>query len=357
MKIHRFPLWRGASHRSLASGVCAIALASATFSSSQTPDVNAVTVKVQTFTPQLAAYGQVEPLQLVPLSAAETGVVEGLRVVPGAHVRAGQPLATLGGPTMQTLLMQTQAEVRSARSALNAAQQSLAIEREQLPSHLTTRQAIQQAESAAAQAQTVYDSAQSKLSSVLQLMTLAAPVSGIVIATNSANGQLVSAGQPVVTLQPAAGLWLRANYYGSDLNSIHPGMTGTFMPSDGGAPIRVRICSISGNLAAGGGESVFLCSVRNSSAWINGEAGEVTIDLPKRNFAIVPTRALVLSQGKWWVLVHNRKGDHAQQVEPGVAQGWNTFIKSGLAPGTQVIVNNAYLLFHSNIAEQFQIPD
>jgi cobalt-zinc-cadmium efflux system membrane fusion protein len=357
MKIHRFPLWRGASHRSLASGVCAIALASATFSSSQTPDVNAVTVKVQTFTPQLAAYGQVEPLQLVPLSAAETGVVEGLRVVPGAHVRAGQPLATLGGPTMQTLLLQCQAEVRSARSALDAAQKSLAIEREQLPSHLTTRQAIQQADSAAAQAQTVYDSAQSKLTSVRQMMTLTAPASGTIIAINSANGQLVSAGQPVVTLQPAVGLWLRADYYGSELTSIHPGMSGTFMPSDGGAPIPVRVCSVSGSLAAGGGESVFLCSVRNNSEWINGESGEVTIDLPKKIFAIVPSRALVLSQGKWWVLVHDRKGEHAQQVEPGPAQGWNTFIKSGLAPGTQVIVNNAYLLFHSNIAEQFQIPD
>ena len=357
MKTHRFAPWRSALLSSRASGICAIALACALSSRGQTPDANTITVTLQPFIAKLIAYGQVEPLQLVPLIAAETGVVEGLRVVPGTHVHAGQSLATLAGPTMQTLLLQSQAEVRSARSALDAAQKSLAIEREQLPSHLTTRQAVQQADSATAQAQAVYDSAQSKLASVRQMMTLTAPTGGIVIAINSSNGQLVSAGQTVITLQPALGLWLHANYYGSDLSSIHPGMTGTFVPSDGSASIRVRVCSVAGSLAAGGGESVFLCPPRNSHAWINGEAGEARIDLPKQNFAIVPTRALVLSQGKWWVLVHNRKGDHAQQVEPDHAQGWNTFIKNGLTPGMQVIVNNAYLLFHAKIAEQFQIPD
>lgn len=322
----------------------------------QTEDPDAVAVQVQALTPHLVAYGQVEPISLLPVEAAETGVVQGLRVVPGAHVHAGEELGRLSGPAMRTLLMQNQADVRSARAQLDAAQKTVAIEQGQLPSHLTTRQALHQAESAEAQAQTAVDNAQSRLNAAQQMMTVTAPAGGTVVAINSTNGQLVSAGQAVVTLQPEGGLWLRADYYGAALHAVRAGMTGRFTPSDGGAAIRVRVCSAPAMLAAGGGESIALCALQRA-AWLSGEAGTVTLDLPQQRLVAVPTRALVLNQGKWWVMVHTAEGDRPQQVVPGAAQGWKTFIESGLEPGTSVIVNNAYLLFHADVAEQYQIPD
>jgi RND family efflux transporter MFP subunit len=337
--------------------VVAITAAFAAGANGQASDSNSVAVQTQPVTPHLVAYGQIEPISVVPMGAAETGVVEGLRVVPGSRVRAGQVLARLGGPAMSTLLMQDEADVRSARSQLDAAQKTLDIDTRQLPSHLTTRQAVHQAESAEAQAQTALDNAQSKLAADTQMVTLTAPASGIVLAINSTNGQLVSAGQAVVTLQPEGGLWLRADYYGAALNSIHMGMRGRFVPSDGGAPVSVRVCSEPAMLAAAGGESIAFCPAQQNAAWLNGESGTVTLNLPRRNLVAVPTRALVLNQGKWWVMVRTTKGDRPQQVVPGPVQGWNTFLESGLAPGTRVIVNNAYLLFHANAAEQFQIPD
>jgi RND family efflux transporter MFP subunit len=316
-----------------------------------------LSVQAQAVTPHLIAYGQVEPISVVPVEAAETGVVQGLRIVPGAHVRAGQALARLSGPGMLSALMQDQADVRSARSQLDAAQKSLAIDRRQLPLHLTTRQIVQQAESAEAQAQTALDNAQSRLSSMQQMMTVNSPAGGTVLAINSPNGQLVSAGQAVVMLQPDNGLWLRADYYGAELNSIRTGMGGRFTPSDGAATVAVRVCSAPAMLTAGGGESIALCPAQGHPAWLNGEAGTVSLDLPQQKLIAVPTRALVLNQGKWWVMVHTAKGDRPRQVVPGPARGWNTFIESGLAPGTSVIVDNAYLLFHANVAEQYQIPD
>ena len=68
----------------------------------------------------------------------------------------------------------------------------------------------------------------------------------------------------------------------------------------------------------------------------------------------IPTRALILDRGKWWVMVHTPHGNHPRQVTPGPARGWNTFITHGLPAGSQVIVNNAYLLFHASIAEHYQ---
>lgn len=358
MKISDFAARRFAHHRRFAAAATLLTFAACAASAAGlASDADSVTVQFRAVTPHLVAYAQVEPINILPVDAAEAGVVEELSVLPGMRVRAGQELAHLTGPGIRTLLMQDEADVRSDRSQLDAAQETLAVLREQLPSHLTTREAVHEAESADAQAQSALDNAQSRLGSVRQLMTLSAPSSGTVLALNSANGQLISAGQPVVTLQPDNQLWLRADYYGTDLKVIRPGMTGSFTPADGSAPVAVRVASIPGMVAVGGGESIALVPAGSRAAWISGESGTVTLDLPSRKLVAVPTRALVLNEGKWWVMVHTVKGDRPQQVVPGPAQGWDTLIESGLAPGTSVIVNNAYLLFHANVTEQFQIPD
>lgn len=323
----------------------------------QASDADVVTVQSRQQASQLTAYAQVAPVSIVSVSAAEAGVVTGLTVRPGMHVRAEEALAHLSGPGMAALVAQSEADVRSAQSQLDAAQKSLAIAQQQLPLHLTTRQAVQQAESAVTQARIAQANAQSHLNTVRKLMTVSSPADGMVLQLNSADGALVSAGQPILTVQPAKGLWLLANYYGADLAAIHVGMSGQFQLADGNAPVKVRVTSIPGTLVAGGGESVALEPLHSNSSWLNGESGTVTLDLPARQMVAVPTRALVLNQGKWWVMVRSAAGDRAQQVVPGPAQGWETFIVSGLAPGTKIVVNNAYLLFHASVAEQYQIPD
>ena len=323
----------------------------------QASDANVVTVQSRLQTSQLVSYGQVSPVSTVPVSAAESGVVTGLTVRPGTHVRAGQRLAHLSGPAIDSLVTQGEADVRSAQSQLDAAVKSLAIAREQLPSHLTTRQAVQQAESTVAQARSGLVNAQSRLTTIRELMTVSSPADGLVLQLNSADGALVSVGQPILTLQPANGLWLLANYFGADLTQIRVGLTGRFMPSDGGQPVRVRVVSIPGTVVTGGGESIALEPLHVTPSWLNGESGTVSLDLPSRQMVAVPTRALVLNQGKWFVMVHTASGDHAQEVVPGPTEGWDTFILSGLAAGTKVVVSNAYLLFHANSAEPYQIPD
>lgn len=323
----------------------------------QSSPPNWVTVQARTMTPQLDSYAQVESIGALPVNAAEAGVVSGLNVVPGMKVRAGQALAQLSGPSIQSLLLQGEADLRSAKAQLDATQKSLAIQEEQLRVHLATRETLHQAQSAVAQAQAAFDNAQTRLATVQQMRTVTAPADGVVLARNSANGELVQAGQPVVTLQAAGSLWLTAVYYGRDLAAIHAGMTGRFTPSDGSPAIAVKISEVFAAMTIGGGETVAMRPVRAPAEWISGESGTVTLDAPSRLLPVVPTRALILNQGKWWVMVHMAKGDRAQEVQPGPAEGWDTFIVHGLAPGAQVVVNNAYLLFHAQITEQYQIPD
>lgn len=323
----------------------------------QSAEAGCVMAQLAPVTPRLEAYGKVEPIAVLPVVAAQAGVIAGLKVLPGMRVRAGQELAHLNGPQIAALLLQSRADVRSAQAQLSASQKSLVIQQQQLISHLSTRQAVHQAESALAQAQTALDNAQSHLKAVRQMMTLSASASATVLTVNAADGELVSAGQPILTLQTANRLWLKATYYGADLSAIRVGMTGMFSPSDSSKPIPVRVSAIFGALTAGGGESIAMVPATPRSEWMNGEFGTVTLHSPKRMLIAVPTRAFILDQGKWWVMVHTSQGDHPQAVVPGPSRGWQTFVESGLVPGAQVVVENAFLLFHRGISQSYQVPD
>jgi RND family efflux transporter MFP subunit len=350
--------WSRASARAMKSAPSRASAGNAsTDGTAVSSDPAYVTVRTATVTPRLDAYGQVEPIATLPVNAAEEGTVAGISIVPGMHVRAGQELAHLSGPAIQTAVQQGEADVRSTQAQLSAAQKTLAIEQEQLPSHLSTRATVQQAESAVAQAQTSFDNAQSHLQAVRQMMTISAPANATVLAINASDGQLVSVGQPVVTLQTTTGLWLQASYYGADLSSIRVGMTGVFSPANGSAPIPIRVRAISGAMTAGEGEMLGLAPVNSAVQWVTGEFGTVTLNLPARRLVAVPTRSLVLDQGKWWVLVHTSQGDRQQQVVPGPAQGWNTFLQSGVSTGSQIVVEDAYLQFHRGISNTYQPPD
>lgn len=323
-------------------------------------DAGIVTVEARSMKPTLEAYAQVEPISLLTVTAPAAGILAGLRVVPGMHVRAGQELAHLSGPQIDAMLSQARYSVATAQTQLATAEKVLATQRQQFEAQLTTRDLVNQAEGAAAEAKTALNAAQSRLSAALQTTAMVAPSESIVLALNSTDGALVSTGQAILTLQPANRLQLTATYYGPDIAEVHAGMTGTFVPSDGNAPVPVKVSAIVGAVTAGGGASVAMVAGTGSRAaprWMTGEFGRVTLDLPRRTMVAVPTRALVLDQGKWWVMVHTAKGNHAQAVVPGPAEGWDTFIEQGLQPGAQVVVENAYLLFHQGITQTFQIPD
>ncbi len=354
-----FTLWRVPS-RLLFRGFLATLVA--IFSTMQTAaaqasDADVVSVQPGTVTAHLDAYAQVEPTSVLPVNAAEAGTITGLKVLPGTHVRLGQELARLEGPSTKATLLQSEADVRSAEAQLSAAQKSLAIQREQLDSHLSTRASVHQAESAEAQAQTALDNAEARLSAEHQMTTVSAPSDAVVLSLNSAEGELVGAGQPILTLQPENSLWLKAAYYGADIRAVRVGMTGRFTPSDGSGPVPIKVCAVIGAVGSGGGESIAMVAQSAKPQWLNGESGTVVLDSRQRTLIAVPTRALILDNGEWWVMVHTAQGDHPQAVVPGPTEGWDTYIERGLAPGMKVVVNNAYLLYHSSISEHYQIPD
>ena len=320
---------------------------------------NVATAHDETVARTLSAYGQIEPIALVRVRAVHPGTLSGLRAVPGSVVAAGEVLARIGGPRMQSLLTAREQALRSARAREHALSRALEIVRRQFAAQLATRQAVDATQSDLAAARAAVQTADAQLREVQYLRIVRAPVAGTVIAVQAASGEQAATGQTLLTLQPAGKLWIRATYYGTDAALLRVGMTGRFQPSGDGEAIPVKVAAISSGLAADAGLRVGLVptSSDHPAWWLNGQWGKAIFEGPSRRMVAVPTSALILDRGHWWVLVHTDKGDKPQQVVPGPTRGWQTWIASGLRPGQQVVVQDAFLEYHRGIAESYQPPD
>lgn len=320
-----------------------------------------VTAREQPMVAEYPAYAEVRPITVVTIRALEPGTLASVRVEPGSAVAAGELLATLSGPEIQALLTGRQGTVRAARGRLIAARRTLTAERRKLTGRLSTRQSVASAQSAVAAAGAALQTALMQQRVAQESVSLRAPSAGTVLAMGAGSGERVMAGQTVLTLQPSGNLWLEAIYYGRDAASIRVGMQGRFEPASGGNPVPVRVAAVRAALAPDGGEKVGLVATGSSpgarpptgAPWLSGEWGNVTLVMPARRMIAVPTAALIIDQAKWWVVIRTPSGDRPQLVVPGPTRGWNTFIEKGLAPGQQVVVQNAFLEFHRGIARNY----
>jgi biotin carboxyl carrier protein len=297
-----------------------------------------VTVRVTQQAPVLSGFAEVEPGTPVTLTALRAGVLTGLAVEPGARVQPGEAIGHLGGP-------QIAAALASAQGASNAANASLAAERGKFADHLSTKAAV-------AQAEATQQAAQADLAALRAAAVLRSPVTGQVASLAAGPGAALQPGQAVAVLQPAAGAWVRAVLYDAKPGALAPGTTARFIPADGAPAISVMLRGLQGTQPDGGRVLAF-----SGAGLPVGEAGTLRLALPSRSVLLVPSEALVLDNGQWWVMRHDAQGDHAVQVVPGEAEGAQTPILSGLTAGEQVVVQDAGLLYHRGVAAQYQPPD
>jgi len=338
----------------LACALCGRAYAGG--SNAVAPSAPTVVAQRQTLSVPFTAYGAVEPTSIVTVSFVDSGTVSDLHVLPGSPVTAGQVLARLSGPQMQALLTQRETALQSAQAHFDAAAHALATARGQLATHLSTRQAVDTAVSELAAARAGVQTAQAQLAEAHASEAIKAPIAGSVVAVQAANGEQAHAGQALLTISPRGPLWVRAKYYGDDASALQVGMTGRFAPAGGGPAIPVSVATIAPAVGTDGGLQVGLVPTSNMH-WMSGQWGTVTLVGPSTQFVMVPTAALILDRGEWWVLVHTASGDRPRRVVPGPARGWQTGIVSGLQPGEQVVAQDAFLEYHRGIAENYQPPD
>ena len=302
--------------------------------------------------PENRAWASVETTAPLVLRAATAARIVHVRVTPGQAVTAGQTLVTLGGP-------QFDGELAAARGRMQSAQQALASARRTVESVQRTypltsnRQALDAAQSALGAAQGQWAAAHATLATLEAEGSLDSPADATVGTVEVAPGSDVQAGTAVLTLLPQGQLWLRAEWFG---NTRPVGSIGSFTPSDGGPPIKVRLVAELPARAANGARVLNFVPVA-PAAWQAGETGEVSWRSGTESAVAVPAQSLILDAGKWYVLTEIGGKLAAQAVTPGPSRGNDVVITAGLKPGVPVVVRDAYLLYHRNFAAQYTPPD
>ncbi len=318
-----------------------------------------VVVSVKSVAPVISAYAQVTAIADLPVRALEAGRLVGLRVRPGDAVHAGQVLAYLDGPQAQAWLVAHQQALVAARAGMLSADKTLTATKQLLAEHLVTRQQMIVAERDLAQAKSGLNTANAAWQAAQSGRMVRSPADGTVLSIQAASSENVQPGDSVLTVMSANQLWLSAALYGRDVDQVHIGQVAQFMPTDYQTGIPVRVVSIASKLAPDGSTQVGLLPLVPASfvPWRAGQWGQVVLKGPVRQQLTVPTRALVLDNGRWWVVLRTQQGNRLQPVVPGESQGWQTVILSGLQAGQQVVARNAFLVFHQGIANTYQQPD
>lgn len=308
----------------------------------------AVTSAVRT--PQVSAFASVQTSGLMTIVPARSGNITDLAAQPGQIVVAGQVIATLSGPQVTEATVRAEAMLTSAQAVQSGARHALTIEQQKRQQHLSTDQRVDQAMSALAASTAQLTVARANLAMLRETAHLRSPLAGVVQSVAVADGDTVTTGQVVATVQSGQGTWLKAILYGKPPPA---GVTGIFTPGDGRHPINVSMRGPLGSTLPDGGVSIALEPAGDLAP---GMFGTVTLDLPARRVMLVPSDALILDKGRWWVMVHTPQGDQPVKVTPGPSQGYETIIESGLQPGQDVVVTNAYLLYHRGVAALYHPP-
>ena len=152
------------------------------------------TVTTEVVTDRVEAFAQVQPISLVQVKSPAIGILSGLRVMPGAAVAKGQPLATLTGPEVDAARIRAKAALGSAEARLVAARKTLSVLQSQLKSHLSTRQQVAQAQADLADATGALGAAKAGVELVKLAASIPAPVSGTVLSLGAGEGQRLGAG-------------------------------------------------------------------------------------------------------------------------------------------------------------------
>ncbi|WP_455380759.1 efflux RND transporter periplasmic adaptor subunit [Acidihalobacter prosperus] len=319
---------------------------------------NDVTVHEKTYTRYLTAYARVTPISAVQIRAREKGIVHYQnKIIPGQQVKAGEILGHLAGPYVKAKLSTFHSIIRKERTQLKIAKLILKTEHIEHSLRVNTYKALYRAQADVGKAHATLQVTLEKFRAFRDNLKLRAPFNGTISKIDTGSGEQAWQQQNLLTLLNPEQLWLLGRFYGQEVQAVHPGMEGTFMPSDGMKPLKVKVVSLLPVMQTDGARLIGLKPLASNPEWVDGEAGKVSLRGKKISAVAVPTRALVLDKGQWWVLVHRQRGNQRLSVSPGPSRGDWTLIPHGLKPGTRIIVNNAYIKFHSNISAHYMPPD
>ena len=316
-------------------------------------------VVARPFFESLTSYAEIKAPPTLILSAQHRGQLDSLPVEPGTAVAAGQVLARIGGPALNQELALARQRVKTAKASNETQAELLAFTRKRQRHHYAARDEVLRAQIDADKAAAQLVEAQSALAILKAQQTVVAPAAGVVVARKAVGGQRLAPGDPVVAFQERDPLSLQARFFGQAASSIATGQAARFIPDDGTAPISLTVTHLYRDPEGSWVATLTPAQAQDGQPanWLAGEAGTVHLDIPHAPALAVPSRALILDQGRWWVMLGDGEQGHPVAVDPIERRQKLTWVRGDLHEGDQVLVSGAYQVFHKQFAARFQLPD
>lgn len=329
----------------------------------QMTHVEVVTVQPTTLTRTLRLTGTVayNAFNTTPVISQVGGPVTRILVVPGQHVRKGEPMLEVSSPDYSQLL---DAYLKAA-DASRLSEKNYARAQDLYQHHAIAQRDLEQAESDRNQARADLNAAEEGMkilgiknpgqlaNAASAQIPVLAPISGEVVERLVSPGQVVQAGQTqAFTISDLSTVWVLANVYQADLAYVHSGEDVSVQTDAYPQAFHGRISYISPALDPNTRTLQARVVVDNPGEKLKRDMYcTVTVTAGKVANAIAVPNASVLHDENNQPFIYVAVGANQfgrREVETGASENGLTQILKGIGPGDKVVGDGSLFLQFAN---------
>ncbi|MBE2178846.1 MAG: efflux RND transporter periplasmic adaptor subunit [Chthoniobacterales bacterium] len=299
----------------------------------QAVPVIAAEVTVRPLWDEEEVVGNVEAAQRAVLSAKVTGVVDAVKVAPGARVVRGEVLATIDAREIK-------ARLDSATAAQDQAQRDFARIERLLQSGSSTRQEF---DAATTRLRTA-DAAVVEAGTMLQYTEITAPFDGVVTRKLAEVGDLATPGRPLLEIENSSLLRFECEVPEALIDRVQMGAELPVSVDAAGATLAGRVSEIAPSASAGSRTFLVKLDLPAAERLRAGQFGRASVPVRERPAVLVADEAVVRRGGIESVFVVEDGVATLRLVKTGRHIDGQVEIVSGLAGGERVVAKDAHLL-------------
>ncbi len=295
--------------------------------------VSAAAVSVQPLWDEEEVVGNVEAAQRAVLSAKVTGVIDAIRVAPGARVERGAVLATIDAREIKARLDQAEAAQDQARKEFARIEKLLA-------SGSSTRQEFD----AATMRLRTSDAALVEAKTMLQYTEITAPFDGIVTRKLVEVGDLATPGKPLLEMENSSLLRFVCEIPEALIDRVQMGAELPVRIDAAGAELTGKVSEVAPSASAGSRTFLVKLDLPAAEKLRAGQFGRVRVPVRERPALLVAEGAVVRRGQIESVFVVEGGRARLRLVKTGRRMDGKVEVLSGLAGGETVVVRDAHLL-------------
>lgn len=176
--------------------------------------------------------------------------------------------------------------------------------------------------------------------------TIAAPIGGVVLARAASVGALAGEGAPLFEIADLSSLWVDLHVFGADAEHIRAGVPVTVTRMSDGASVETTLERVLPGMATASQSTVARATIANGDGlWRPGSAVKARITVEQQQAAlVVPLSALQTFRDGDAVFIRIGDTYEVRPVELGRRDGLQVEVRSGIAAGDEVVVEQSYLV-------------